>query len=255
MKNNLFFLLIPMLIIGCKKEKISITESFDHCAERNEQVIIADSCPTTGVFAEFYCEILYGGVDSLDDESRSYMPQYCLLIGDTLKYENSSGDFTIYTVTDKLNIRTVTLPYFKECDGDSTETSAYCFVIDFVELQLESISKNVILKIDLSNEIDYTSLELGLTGDALSISRGTINGNSYTQEFESIINQKNLTIGQSEKEERIKEVVLNGVRYDDVISNVINSNPYSNNFKYYYNRRFGLIGYLDGDGELWTIKQ
>ncbi|MCG8330766.1 MAG: hypothetical protein MI974_23920 [Chitinophagales bacterium] len=253
MKNILFPLLILVLAIGCKKDEITITDSFDHCIERNEQVIASDSCPTS--LDDYHCEIIEIGADSLGDESRSYLPQYCLMVKDTLRYENNSGELTIYTVTEKLNLRTFSLQNsFIECNSDSSETIAYCSKIDLAELRLKSINKNISLKINISNILDNTSPELGLSGDKLSICRGGTIGSFCTEEFYSIINQKDLTYDQSEREERINKIELNGVQYNDVISN-INNNPISNGFKYYYNRQIGLIAYLDENGELWTIKQ
>lgn len=252
--NILLGLIILAMLSACNKKEDSETGTSKECLGLPNSLSNEPSCEELVTqFADQICSAVDLGAFSLLDNSLDFMPDYCNDLNDKITFVNSSGEKVGWQITQKTFLSTRSLfSTSRRCSPDSTKIEAYCFKGDLATIALrnEETLRSMILQMGVLVQEDMGQ-ENGV-GDALFIVREVL-PNQFQAEFNAVITQGSLDFESYSNEEFYSTINLNGVTFENVISNIppqLQQPP----FTYYYTKNEGLIGYKDLNGEIWVIE-
>lgn len=249
MKTNLpIFLVLLFLGFACKKAEIR--HPVLDCIGEVDTPLIATSLCLEENFPVSICEAESFGEVLLEEDSKIFMPQYCSSIGDYFIFKNESGEEKVYELTQKkyapFSIMYNTL---NPCPNDPDKYKGICLSTDHLKLTLDELDgySQFILRINTGLNRNFD----GTYGDFLTISN-KIDSTTWSANFEIVINQRSLDHDAEDYQEIFPEINLNGVNYKEVLSYDI-SKLTGQNYKFYYTKEQGLIGFKDFDEIIWTL--
>ncbi|MEM8526056.1 MAG: hypothetical protein AAGG68_15565 [Bacteroidota bacterium] len=113
---------------------------------------------------------------------------------------------------------------------------------------LKEVEEELEFKISICTLPDLRDFAVG---DVLNISRKT-NQPFYSGELSAILTKRTLSQDITYNQLFFEELELNGKIYFDVTSRD-NSEDLRPLFQHFYNKEFGLIGFVDLENTLWTL--
>lgn len=253
MKKNLFLFLSISLFISCSDDE-DATPFFElSCLgtpiEPNNSMV-CDSI----ILSPQQCDVVHVGDYTLAEESRSYLNQYCMEVGDKMLYINENGDKLYLDVYSKNFAKTnAARNTFIPCDNDTTTFITACYGNEYAQLNIKSADSKIDLLIRLRTSLSTEDPLSGKVADYIEILQRTAN-NSFVQEFSIIVNQRDIGFSQEPNQENLGMIELLGESFDNVLSSDISVYPDPKPFKYYYTQRFGLVAFQDSEGVLWRIE-
>ena len=251
--NKLFCYLSLLLFVACSKinEEPSIPKG--NCIKDLKYPFQQTSClDILNIPSMYFCEIFHIDEFHLDEPSKEYMPQFCLNIGDEIKYKNESGKIIEFRVSRKEFTKEInTYNTNQKCNSDSAKTIGYCFEVEDVSQILTSSDNNLVFGIRLCTMPENDFPYKGRFGDVLHISR-YIGDNRYIIEFNAEISKRTFSFDTYSLQEFYNVLNINGEEYTNILS--IDVTKYqSPSFKYYYNKEIGLVAFKDTLGTIWSI--
>jgi hypothetical protein len=253
MKKYFNLALIIYLFSACSKNPENTLPASVECINNSKGIANLNQCEySVGNFPLPYCDIQQKSKYKLDESSKEYLPQYCQQKGSKIKYKDDKGRTNIFTILNKWFNQTSIIITQSICEKDSQKMIGYCYVIDIVFMTLESETPKIRLNIELTTYIEQGSNINERYGDELKIERQDSN-NFYLVDFAAILSKRTLSFEAFSNQEFLPSIVLNGKNYMDVLS--YDSHYIYPTFKFYYNKRSGLIAYKDKFGTIWTLEE
>lgn len=218
--------------VGCPEIQIVEESNITKCDEANNKT---------------WCEIISLGNFPIEQESKSYLPQFCHDICTILDFENLEGDTLSFILSCK-NYYQTKITYGSEQKCEDNRNKVFCTDTEFLEYKINCLNKNLDFKVRITTKLDVEyALDLHI-GDVLQIIR-----DEGDTELASLINYRNLSRNILENKEEIYPTIsLNNKIYNEIISNNI-SNFIGERYKFYYTKEKGLIGFTDLDSITWTL--
>jgi hypothetical protein len=246
---NLFILL--SFLSSCSKDLVLPKTSSKDCINEVQDTNKFGGCDRiSNNPPQTYCDVQHIDEFVLEESSKEYVPQFCLQIGDTIKFHDDHNHFIYLKLIEKWFKHNESIYTHTICDKDSTKKIGYCFGQEVVFMALESEFPKISLWIVLRTEPDNGSDYNGNYADELNILRQDTTG-YYLYDFSVIINKRTLTRDSSLYQIFYPSISLNGQNYLNVLS--YDSKINRPTFKFYYSKEKGLIGFKDKDGILWSL--
>ncbi len=248
-KKIVFFLLI-LSCWSCKDDEPVVPVMTINCIEEVEVRPWFQNCDTNP--SDFFCEKIFVGEFSLNDEGKFYMPQFCSNSGDSIAFTNESGDIIHFFIANKgFQKVTSTTNTFMDCPSDPDKTVGHCLESEMVFLEMDAPELELELTIRVETKIDTRTVVIGNVGDFISFWRST-GDNSFVGELSLVVDRRTLSYDKTNGHENYDMIELAGRTFTDVISQDITTfvNPVN---KYYINKEQGLIGLQDTTGTVWRI--
>ena len=242
---------ILISILACKDDEPIIPVT-DCIGEVETSFGVIPCGENSGASDDYLCEIISFGTFALTEESKAYMPQYCIDAGGQISFENVSGQQIIFDVIRKrYHTSNSTHNTFRPCESDSTKHIGYCVDNERLAITLESTDPPLELTISMRTIPDINTTEIGNIGDMLEISRRT-GDNSFVLEFSAVVSQRTLSYAAAYNQEFLDVVEIVGQSFQDVFRNDI-TNHVGDPFQYYYNEEYGLLAFTDSEGVTWRL--
>ena len=241
MKYILLFLGI-LFITSCTQQTGLIQSCIDSYTNSNQA-----GCDI--VLNDKYCEVRYVGEYTLTEQSKQYLPFYCMDVGDQLTYTNGVGDQMVFEITEKgFEQNSRSFSQGMNCPDDPEKVLLDCIIHERAYVRMESDSKTFLL--ELTTQPDQEDMTLGNVGDFLNIYRDVYQ-EQFAQEWSMVVDKRTLSYSMDPCMKLYDTMELNGTIFTSVIA-------YDNemdcaNYKYYLNESQGLIGFSRFDGVLWSL--
>jgi len=250
--KKIIIVIISLYFLSCEKEP-EVPLSPYNCSLALINPTFLSSCQTASPFIfMYYCQLTHIGDYNFTDSTKLFIPQYCEDINKIFTFEDGSGAKINLEIVSKSYIRTYATQALDHCINDTTKWVGYCINTEYANIMLKSINSDRNFNIELHTRLAKNRPVPSEIADLLDISRMT-GLNNYTVEFSSIISQRTYSISKLDRQEFYSSIILHGRKYLNVMSNDISNWPYPS-FKYYYNKEFGLLAFIDLNKILWCIK-
>ncbi|MEO1260662.1 MAG: hypothetical protein AAFZ15_17830 [Bacteroidota bacterium] len=255
MRKIFFLFLLASSFFACDDEEDVITFFELSCLGDASPPINQLDCDDIPSSTQI-CEAGYVGEFSLEEESRSFIPQFCRNIGDVETYVNGAGDTKELTVSNKSFFQSRSVRNtFVPCENDSSQYQGACFNFELGMLTLVSEPDSLELTIQLKTVLSKDDYSGEKFGDVVEILRKK-GLNTFIIDFSVVVNERTLGYPTTQYQENLGEVVLIGASHVDVISSSAYLNfPNSGSLRYYYNKWKGLVAFEDADGVLWRLEE
>ncbi|MEZ4955403.1 MAG: hypothetical protein R2825_17715 [Saprospiraceae bacterium] len=253
MHKIFYFALAFHLFISCSNDE-DATPFFElSCLGtpiESNNLMVCDSF----VLSPQQCDVVHVGDYKLAKDSRSYLNQYCLEIGDKEVFVNSNGDKLYMEVYAKNFTKTIAARNtFINCDNDTTKFITACYGNEYAQFNMRSADSKIDLLIRLRTSLSTEDPLSGKAADYIEILQRTAN-NLFLQEFSIIINERDIGFNQEPSQENLGTIELLGESFENVLSYNISAFTDPKPFKYYYNQTIGLIAFQDSEGVLWRLE-
>jgi|GEM_PF-4790115 hypothetical protein len=244
--KKLWFIFLGLYLVSCTEEALFINQNcLEFVSEEN-----AEYCDDESLDEDKYCEVRYAGQFSLTEQSKNFLPLYCLEVGQTINYQNESGELMEFIVLDK--------GYYKghrivsqgtACDDFPGKALLDCIDHDRAFIRIKSESKT--LELELVTLPDTKDKTLGNVGDFLNVFREEV-PNYFVKEWSMVVDQRSLSYENENCLQTFESMDLNGQTFHDVIT----FDPAQNcaHYTYYFNEELGMVGFKRSDGQVWTLK-
>ncbi len=251
MKNIIILIFIVQFVTSCSDNSENFIAPSIECINEYKDTTDSGRCDfISEQFPDYYCEVQHIDEFVLEESSKEYLPQFCYQIGSVIKYKDNHDHFINFKIIDKWYKYGINIYPIKNCVGDTAKSIGSCFGSERVFIVFESDSPKIRLIFELetfpANVLNYN----GEFGDALSIV--TLIGNGYySTDFSVIVNKRTLSYEKFFHQEFYSVINLNNKNYKNVLSCNLKLNEPS--FTFYYSKEYGLIGFMDKDGKIWTL--
>lgn len=239
-----------MLITSCCDDDGIQEFEFPDCSVGDDLVDnTTDRCSNYLWDSTEFCEIIVVNEHYLlPMNHREWMPYYCLNVGDAIPYINSVNEET-YLVVENLDRGLYSGGFngFDDCGLNDGRHRIYCVNWEIMSTQLSSELLGHDFQIKLEVEFNRP-FEIPLrTGAILNI-----RGNNISH-FTAFVEPGDLENIQAENFIFDEEIELLGEVFLDVhtFKNVVQDSF----VQFYYNKEFGVIGFVDYNNELWKLKK
>ncbi len=249
---HIFFLSVP-LCFSCSNDE-DVPPFFElSCLGSATTPIITTSCESFPPSSQI-CEAVHVGDFTLEEETRSYLQQYCRQIGDVDVFVNANGERIDMEIYFKNFINTHLLKNtFIPCENDSLKNIGACIGLEVAQVKMRSSDETIDIALQLSTKLSAESPLEAKVADYVDITRA-VGNNTFVQEFSVIVHERNIGFSQAVHQENLGTIDLLGETFDEVISADISGFVNSQPFKYYYTQRFGLVAFQDTAGVLWRLE-
>ncbi|MEM8525589.1 MAG: hypothetical protein AAGG68_13190 [Bacteroidota bacterium] len=240
---------------GCEKDQFSnlnISWETLNCleTERSEEQTGKpyDTCTFTRSDSIKYCEVIDIGTVELDSNTKKFLPYYCL-DNEVLTFRNGRRSAQFRVVRNGF-AKIATRYVFSDSCQDNRSLMV-CQVAEAAGVTLISDDLDVDFSIGISTKINRRYPKSGAIGDFLQILRpNNPERTSYTQVMSLLITPRTYSL-ESSSQEFFESLELDGRTFTNVYS-VFRSEP-SENYKIYYNEKYGIVGLVDLEEKLWTL--
>jgi hypothetical protein len=252
MRQFIVFALLLTLAFSCSKDKepemLTGAECLGEPVNRSTQV----TCDQ--LFAanqNVFCELKHLSDRFMDPSSLEYLPYYCEDVFSVLRFENDNGDIERWSLLDKAyEIDHTLVGRSGTCPQDSTRSKGYCFRADRASILLEKNGSNTQLYIEIRVTVDISDPDNDdpYRWDDLSIYRRVL-PRFPSYEFALLLNSDDTPFSSYGNDVFFPTIDFGGVTYSDVYTN----DPpfYPDAYRYYYNKREGIVAYIDNAGVIW----
>lgn len=243
-----FFCSLLIFTACCDDDKLTNFEfpncSFDFEPKDNT----SDQCFNHVLDSLAFCELI--DVDEyfyLPITHREWMPYHCLSVGSQIPYINSKNEET-FLIVQKLDkgIYSGRFNGFDDCDLNDDRHRIYCINREVMTAVLSSDllghSLSLILEVEFNRPFELPPK----TGAILNINGNNI---SHFTAFVETNELENIQAGNLIFEEEFNilgESFMNVHTFENVVHDSF--------VQIYYNKEYGIIGFIDYAGELWKIK-
>jgi hypothetical protein len=247
----LFFIVILVFFFGCVKDgDINIQELAFDCESSEFEISEKNSCDSSVSYDPFYfCEYRNLGDVFLLTDSRGHLKYMCSLIRNVI-FENNSGDEISFGIE---SIATQYATQWSEpCPGNAEKSILFCAANEEAMAVLINDSLKMEFRIMLIVENRDENVPLD-DRDRLFITvpKKADFGTSYSLILSYYIKRGNIYESFNDRYQFAGELELNGNTYRDV-TYVIPSEG-SGDSEIYYTEKYGIVGFRDGKGVLWTF--
>ena len=242
------------LLLGCKNDKDIVGPKLLTC-------IIED--PTD--FTELqqcvlppgdtsWCELIdIDDVWFLNEDSKAWLPQYCLDEGNNVQYRNELGQQLEFSVTRQNAITRTGHNGFDQCASDSTKAYWYCSKSETLSVSLTNADLDIRFNIIIGKEVERPIQQDYRLGDAIEIWLWQNSPFNIEQLFHHVVEQGDLDYTAPINLEYFESLELGGYTFSEVYSMYFTS-PFEKDYQVYYNKSFGLIAFNDPDDHTWVLQ-
>lgn len=248
----IYVLIVSVLsiIVGCSDDQDILTEKYDHCLPPVRSILDGiDNCSAIiNIPNADACDFEKFSEYQLSDKTKSYMSLFCLSIGDTLTYK-SNQDKIAHFVIDNQNYQTIRTwaRTDEKCHPDSSFYIHLCYDSELASVQMKSLDLELGIWMNCRVVLSHNDPRSEKIYDVLSISNtGSGIGMRY------VIDQRPFDSDFNDPNEFYNSLILNGIEYYDV---VVSEDANEFHYKYYFNKEYGIVGFENQEGKLWTLRK
>jgi hypothetical protein len=249
MKNLIYLGLAACSLLACKDTETSPVNS---CVGEADIPFIMSTCDDLAN-SQYYCTIEHLGTYTLDAQSKLYMPQFCMAVGDSLVFKNATGESLTLFLAYKFFQKSYSIVGNAPCPNDSSKYDGLCIETERLTMRLSSDKHSLNLGIEITTKLDPAAPGSGNVGDFFTITRQR-DSISFWLDMEAVLSQRSLPYATSNFQVFYPEIVLMGKTYRNVLSKDV-SNFVSKPFKYFVNQELGLFGFEDSAAVLWILEK
>lgn len=243
---------LVLLFIGCvKDDEINLDELIFECNSAEFEIQDKNSCDSTVSYDPFYfCEYRNLGDVFLLQSSRGHLKYMCSLIGKAI-FENENGREVTFNIS---SIATQYATQWSEpCPGDPQRSVLFCAANEEAMATLKNDSLKMEFRIMLI--VDSRNEEVTIDDrDRLFITvpKTADFGTYYSLVLSYYIKRGNIYESFNNRYAFQEEVELNGKTFRNVTSSPMGE---PGETEIHYSEEFGIVGFRDGKGVLWTFKR
>ena len=138
----------------------------------------------------------------------------------------------------------------KICSIDSSKFAHYCVNTDQLQVFFNVQETNQKVIILITPRYEYGNFQIDKYFDQMSFLIKLGGWDSYEVDGYLITDKKDSEILIMKETSYYKEIVLNGIEFEDIYS--MNESLNASLFKYYISKEDGIIALEDGSGTIWT---
>jgi len=247
LKHILFFAIL--FSFGCKKERnlnpIPAPFFLDSSPTIGESLFDFGDCdnPPSRSNVEF-CEIVQQEQLLLTDVTKSWVPQYQFDVGTQFKYKNQAGQTLELTLTAKEHLLVERIQNRERCEENSDEFRGLCHETEIFYILLENEDKGIKLYV-----------EMGMSFQTFAFSDPTfVQGRLLFAKLTPEGNKDGRFLWDEEFDESSSLFMITDFEEESVLLNRTFQKVLSKDL-YFYNKQFGLVGFIDDFNELWVLDE
>lgn len=237
-------ILLVLACFACSKDDVLTFGCIDTPKDNTTPV----NCNPDSYPSDHFCKLDFREFH-LQEESLQYIPQYC---EDNITYRNNEGETLSFLVFSKTHtIERQTWNSHEPCPEEPTKRVRTCIFTEIISYRMRTSDEVLDFTIRIANELGLDRKTEEGIGEFLTVIRGNPRF-VHVEDFRYVLNQADLTYSSRAEEEFYDTIELNGILYSDVIS-VDLSFVHNPQFKFYFTKNIGLLGFEDLNNVLWTL--
>ena len=255
MNRYLLLLIAIFLLFSCSKDTsvnrpLTANQMFSSdCFEEAEPTSIASQCI---VDTTTYCQIVEIQESfPFSDDEKEWLKSFCLNTFDKIFFHNENGEEIFMEIDSKGYFTNTSLRAFENCSDDRLR--AYCVQIEQanVGFWIPDLTTTFDLNLTKIFEGEYPDdLRSSLALWAFTISEPNVINNQF-----SLTTHLNIDVSLESNisQEFFDEITILDRTFQNVFTSkdVILISP--NTLKFFYNKEFGIVSFIDNNGTQWVL--
>lgn len=190
------------------------------------------------------------GLKKISADGRCYLNDGNSYVNSTMVFKNQNGQFMEFEVGEIENDTRIETAFF-ECDNDFVSIDHF---LESSELNL--FNSNFVIRLSLRKTLtnSFGFADNNCVSEIFEIQITENPNNSFSQMVVETIQNSCFSSSSLDHFEFMDTAINNGVTFNKVYTNQVNSN-FIDLIKFYYSKEKGLVGINDTSGNLWVLEE